>query len=71
MICEDPCKSVSQPLKEVDLSKEETDTDPGKDECHPQPYLAADGHFVFGIQIIPQGDTDENDGNRNEDNSNG
>jgi hypothetical protein len=57
---------VSQPLKEKDLSKEETDPDPGKDECHPYPYFASNGHFAFGIQKIPQSDTDENNGDGDE-----
>ncbi len=57
---------MSQPLKEEDLSKEETDPNSGKDECHPQPDFTADCHFSLGIQIIPQGDTDENEGDGNE-----
>lgn len=71
MIYEDPCDSVSQPLKEKHPDKEQTNSNHGENKCHPNSYLACDGHFALGIQIIPQGDTDENDGNRNEDNSYG
>ena len=51
------------------LNKKKSDCYPGKDECHPQPDFTADSHFSFGIQIIPKGDTDENDRNGDENDS--
>jgi hypothetical protein len=55
--------------KEKYLDKKQTNSNRSKNECHPNPDFAADGHFAFVNQIIAEGDTDEYDGDGNENNS--
>jgi len=60
---------MSQNLIYKNLHKKQSDPNRGKNECHPNPNLAADRQFPLGIQVISQCNGDENDGNGNENDS--
>jgi hypothetical protein len=42
---------------------------PCENECYPQPDFAADCHFPFGSQVIPESNADKYGGNGNENDS--
>jgi hypothetical protein len=56
-------------LKEKYLNKKQTNSNRCKNECHSNPYPAGNGRLAYLLQIIPQSDTNENDGDGNENDS--
>jgi len=57
---------MSHHLKEKDLVKKQANPNRSKNKSYPNPYLTSNSHFAFRNQIIPEGCTDENDGDGNE-----
>jgi len=39
---------LTPPLIENLLNKKKSDCYPGRNKCHPNPYLGGNGHFAFG-----------------------